>query len=89
MCLRQFLTAVSKLQGQNAALMQVKLVFVRFSDMKDLHVAALHSYSEPFSCRTVAKREDLQQEKAEIRSCLSFQFLTRSEYILVWFTWDL
>lgn len=58
---RRLLTAVGKLQGENAALMQVKLVFVRLGDMKDLNVAALHSHCKPLSSRTVAKREDLDR----------------------------
>lgn len=55
------LTTVSKLQGKHTALMQMKLVFVRLGDMKNFNVAALHSYSEPLSCRTVAEREDLDE----------------------------
>ena len=56
-------TAVGKLEGQNTALMEVQLVLVRFGDVQDFHVAALHPHSQPLACRTVAQREDLEVER--------------------------
>lgn len=56
-------TAVGKLEGENAALVEVQLVLVRFGDMQDFDVAALHSHSQPLACRTVAQREDLETER--------------------------
>lgn len=57
----QLLTTVGKLEGENTALMEMKLVFVWLGDVKDLNIAALHSHCEPFSCWTVAQREDLDR----------------------------
>lgn len=53
------LTAIGKAKGQDAALVEVKLVFVWLGDMKNLHIAALHPHCEPLSRGTVAQREDL------------------------------
>ena len=41
--------------------MKVQLVLVRLGVVKNLHVAALHAHSQPFSSGTVAQREDLQR----------------------------
>ena len=54
------LTAVGKLEGEHAALVEVQLVLVRLGDVQDLHVAALHAHGQPLSGGTVAQREDLQ-----------------------------
>ena len=54
------LTAVGKLEGEHAALVEVQLVLVRLGDVQDLHVAALHAHRQPLSGGTVAQREDLQ-----------------------------
>ena len=45
--------------------MQVQLVFVRLGVVENLHVAALHSHSQPLSCGTVAQREDLDGGERE------------------------
>ena len=63
-CLR---TTVGELEGENAALVQVQLVLVRFGDVQDFHVTALHSHSQPLACRTVAQGEDLGDEEGEER----------------------
>lgn len=49
------LTTVGELEREDAAFVQVKLVFVRLGVVKHLHVAALHSHSQPFSSGTVAQ----------------------------------
>ena len=48
--------------------MQVQLVLVRFGDVQDFHVTALHSHSQPLACRTVAQREDLGDKEGEERN---------------------
>lgn len=48
-------TAVGKLEREDAAFMQVKLVFVRLGVVEHLHVAAFHAHSQPFSSGTVAQ----------------------------------
>ena len=55
-------TTVGKLEGENAALVEVQLVLVRFGNMQNFHVAALHSHSQPLACWTVTQREDLGTE---------------------------
>ena len=55
-------TTGSKFEGENAALVEVQLVLLRFGDMQDLHVAALHAHRQPLSCRAVAQGEDLGRE---------------------------
>lgn len=54
------LTAVGEFEGEDAALVQVELVFVGLGVVQHLHVAALHAHGEPFAGGTVAQREDLQ-----------------------------
>lgn len=49
------LTTVGKLEREDAAFVQVKLVFVRFGVVEDLHVAALHAHSQPLSGGAVAQ----------------------------------
>lgn len=60
-------TAVGELEGENAALMEVQLVLVRFGDVQDFHITAFHSHSQPLACRTVAQREDLEREERNHR----------------------
>lgn len=57
-------TTVGELERENAALVQVKLVFVRLGVVKHLHVAALHAHSQPLSSGTVSQWEDLQQRRS-------------------------
>lgn len=54
------LTTGSKLQGQDATLMQMQLVLIRFGNVKDLNITALHTNSQPLPCGAVAQRKDLQ-----------------------------
>ncbi len=60
-------TTIGELERKNAALVEVQLVLVRFGDVQDFHVTALHSHSQPLACRTVAQREDLETEREERR----------------------
>lgn len=53
------LTAVGKLEGEDAAFVQVQLVLVGLGVVQHLHVAALHADGQPLSGGTVAQREDL------------------------------
>ena len=53
------LTAVGKLEGEDAALVQVQLVLVRLGVVEHLHVAALHPHRQPLARRTVTQGEDL------------------------------
>lgn len=53
------LTAVGKLEGEDAALVEVQLVLVGFCVVQHFHVAALHSHREPLARRAVSQREDL------------------------------
>lgn len=55
------LTAVGKLEGEHAALMQVQLVLVRLGVVQHLHIAALHAHSQPLPSGAVTQREDLQE----------------------------
>ena len=52
--LDMFLTTVGELQREDAALMQVELVFVRLGVMENLHIAALHAHCQPLPCGAVA-----------------------------------
>lgn len=56
------LTTVGEFKREYAALVQVKLVFIRFGVVKNLHVATLHADSQPLAGRTVTQRKDLTQE---------------------------
>lgn len=58
--LNQSLTTVGKLERENATLVKVQLVLVRFGVVEHLHIAAFHADSQPLACRTVAQREDLR-----------------------------
>ena len=40
----------------------MELVLLWFTGMENFHIAVLHSYGEPVSCRTVTKTEDLAAE---------------------------
>lgn len=54
------LTAVGKLEGEHAALVQVQLVLVRLGVVQHLHIAALHAHGQPFPSGAITQREDLQ-----------------------------
>ena len=57
------LAGVGELQRENAALVQVKLVFILWlCTIQHLHVAAFHADRQPIAGRTVAEREDLTRE---------------------------
>lgn len=42
--------------------MEVQLVLLRFGDVQDLHVAALHAHCQPLSRWAVTQGEDLGRE---------------------------
>ncbi|ETE59924.1 hypothetical protein L345_14340, partial [Ophiophagus hannah] len=58
-------TTGSELQGEDAALVKVQLVFLRFRHVEDFHVAALHPHGQPLSRGAVAQGEDLERKEGD------------------------
>lgn len=57
---RGLLTTMGKLERQDAALVEMQLVFVRLGDVQHFHVTVLHAHGQPFSGWAVAQRKDLR-----------------------------
>jgi hypothetical protein len=55
-------TAGGELEREHTAFVEVQLVLFRLAHVQDLHVAALHAYSQPVLVGAVAQGENLGKE---------------------------
>lgn len=57
---------MGKLERQDAALVEMQLVFVRLGDMQHFHVTVLHPHRQPLAGWAVAQRKDLRLKQLRV-----------------------